>query len=439
MRTRRALFVILAILALAVVGRVLLPSRPAPSAPPNRAPTAAAPLTYDAALERATEQVEGAQQVAQSQANDWLPLERLALAWMAKARLTGDFYDYAQAQAALDRSFARARQDTGPHLTQASLDLSLHRLARAQAMLKALGGYAVPPDAGEAAEIAGMTGDIAFYRGAYDRAWKLYGGDDKAAAPGAFRRAVFLGHTGKIDAALAALNDAERGLDFPVAQTLAGLELQRGALELRRGDRTRATAHFAKAERLFPGYWLAEAHSAQMLALAGRRPEAIARMVAIAQRSGAPEVMDALAALYRAEGDYNLSKTWSDRAGAIWMRRVAEIPEAAWGHAIEHELAFGDPAQALEFARKDYAARPYGPAVVGLAWAEIAAGRPAEALRVLQALDAGPYVSADRHVAAAQAYLLLGQDAAAEAERKKALALNPHSLDRDSGLIWFGH
>ncbi len=436
---RRAFFVVLAILILAALGRVFLPSAlPARLPPPNRAPTSGAPLTFDQALERAEQQVDDAHVVAAQHPDEWLHQERLATAWIAQARLTGDFHDYAQAQAALDRAFAHAPAGAGPHLTQASLDMTLHRLARAQTMVDALGRYAVPLEREDADEVAGIRGDIAFYRGRYAEARTLYGGD-KTSGAGDFRRAVYQGRTGRIDAALASLDALERAMRFPAAQTLANLALQRGALELQRGDWSRATAHFARAERLFPGYWLAQAHSAQMLALSGRRAEAIRKMAAIAERSAAPEPMDALAALYRAEGDHTNSKAWSDRAAAVWARRLAEIPEAAWGHAVEHELAFGDPVRALDLARKDYAARPYGASAVALAWAEIANNRPAEALRMLKPLDAGPFVSADQHVAAAQAHLLLGQDAAAEAERSKALALNPHSLDRDAALIWFCH
>jgi tetratricopeptide (TPR) repeat protein len=149
--------------------------------------------------------------------------------------------------------------------------------------------------------------------------------------------------------------------------------------------------------------------------------------------------MDALAGLYRAQGDFPRSKAWSDRAGAIWQTRLRHIPEAAWGHAIEHELAFGDPARALDLALKDYAARPYGGSAIALAWAYMANNRPADALRTVDKVLASPWVSADQHIVAAQAHALLGESDAADGERQKALAINPRSLDRDAAQIWFGH
>ena len=436
---RRGVTVVLAILILAVLAHIALPLAVQPRLPPpNRVPTPGAPLTYDAALERACANVQGARDLAAAHPDEWLQQERLAVAWIAQARLTGSFEDYAQAQAALDQAFAHAAPGTGPHITQASLDLSLHRLAAAEPMLDAVGRYAVPLEGADADEAAGMRGDIAFYRGRYGEAWKLYGAG-KGFSAGGFRQAVYQARTGKIDAALASLDTVERGMRFPTALALANLELQRGGFELQRGDRARAAAHFAKAQRLFPGYWLAEAHSAQMLALAGHRPEAIAAFTPIAQKSGAPEAMDALAALYRAEGDHPDSQLWAERAGAVWAQRLQRIPEAAWGHAVEHELAFGDPARALDLARRDYAARPYGASAVALATALVANRQPAEALRILGPVDRGPYVSADQHAAAAQAYELLGDAAKAERARKQALAINPHNVDRDAALIWFGH
>ncbi|WP_293907754.1 hypothetical protein [Phenylobacterium sp.] len=435
----RTALAVLAILVLAVLAHVALPLAVQPRLPPpNRMPAAGAPLTYDAALEQARERVQGAGEVAAAHPDEWLHQEGLAGAWIALARLTGDFDAYAQAQAALDRAFALAPPRAGPHMTQASLDFTLHRLGHAEAMVEAFAHYAVPPEREDVDEVAGMRGDLAFYRGRYALAWRWYSGG-KTFSPSLFRQAVYQGRTGQADAALASIDAQEREMRFPQAQSLANLELQRGALELQRGDWPRATTHFAKAQRLFPGYWLAQAHSAQMLALSGHRAEAIARFTDLAGRSGAPEVMDALAAVYRAEGDSAHAELWAARAGTIWARRVQQIPEAAWGHAVEHELAFGDPARALDLALKDYRARPYGVSAVTLASAYVANRDPAEALRILQPLDHTPFVSADGHATAAQAYELLGDAKGAEAERRAALKINPHCLDRDTALIWFGH
>lgn len=405
-----------------------------------RPPTRGAPLTYPEALSRADLMLRAAREQNVVRGGEWLMQDRLANAAIDRARLTGSFDDYAEAQQALDRAFVEAPAGSGPHMTQAALDFSLHRLARAEAMLNAIDRYAVPAEAEVRAEVRATRGDIAFYRGDYAQALRRYSNQGGLTDPGdAFRLAVYHGKTGRIDDALAALDRTQREMRFPNAQFLANLDLQRGALELQRGAWDKAAADFARADRIFPGHWLAQAHRAQMLALAGKRAEAIAQFEAIAARNPAPEVMDALAGLYRAQGDYPRSRLWSDRAGAVWETRLSQIPEAAWGHAVEHYLAFGDPARALDLAERDYAARPYGASAIALAWGYIANNRPADALRLMDKVSASPWVSADQHIVAAQAHALLGQSDAADAEQQKALAINPHSLDRNAALIWFGH
>lgn len=417
---------------------IVEPTRPRSLPRIEARPSTGAPLNYPAAIARVDDRIDGDQAQVRLQGDEWLVLERLANAEMARARLTGSFDDYAAAQDALDRAFRTAPAGAGPHLTQASLAFSLHRLDRTAAMLDAIDHYAVPPDGDTVAELSATRGDIAFYRGDYAEAKRRYEG--RAGEEGsAFRLAVYDMRTGEPDAALALLDDLERRARLPSAQYLANLALQRGAIELQRGAWDKAAAHFARADRVFPGYWYAEAHVAQMLALTGRRDEAIARYRTIAEASQAPEVMDALAALYRLQGDAANSKAWAARAAAIWDKRVAQIPEAAWGHAIEHELAFGSPARALELAQKDYAARPHGASAIALGWALIANNRPADALKVIEPVLKSAWVSPDQHLVASQARLLLGQADAADAEQQKALKLNPRATDPAAALIWFGH
>jgi hypothetical protein len=49
---------------------------------------------------------------------------------------------------------------------------------------------------------------------------------------------------------------------------------------------------------------------------------------------------------------------------------------------------------------------------------------------------ASGWVAAEPHIVASEAHALLGQGPEADAERKAALAINPHSLDRNPGLVW---
>src|SRR5690606_38051045 len=101
-----------------------------------------------------------------AQPRGWLVLDRAANLHLTRARLTGDYDDYARAEAALTRAFAIAGDGAGPVLTQVRLDFTLHRLDRAAAGLARADAWAVRKPADDR-EIAGLRADLAFQRGRY--------------------------------------------------------------------------------------------------------------------------------------------------------------------------------------------------------------------------------------------------------------------------------
>ena len=143
----------------------------------------------------------------------------------------------------LDRAFATAPAGSGPHMTQAALAFGLHRLGEAEAALNAIDRYAVRAEVEIRSEAQATRGDIAFYRGDYAQALQRYqhpAGD--AEAGDAVRLAIYHSKTGHPDEALKDLDRAQRQMRFPSAQSLANLDLQRGAIELQRGAWDRAGA-----------------------------------------------------------------------------------------------------------------------------------------------------------------------------------------------------
>jgi tetratricopeptide (TPR) repeat protein len=405
--------------------------------PPIRESSAGAP-TYAAAIGDIDRKLAGLRPLAAGPAGGWLMQERIAHQLMQRARLTGSFQDYADAQAALDRGFASATPGAGPHLTQAALALSLHRLGLATRMLDSVDHYAVPSDAEVRAGASAMRGDIALYRGRYAEAQQAYLSLSRIGERPDQRLAIYWSKTGRPDDALAAIRRVERSGLVP-GEALAQLALLRGTIELQRGNWDQADDAFAEARGRFPGWWLTEAYQAQMLALRGHLPEATRAFEALARGNDDPALRDAIAGLCRAQGDYAATELWAGRAAQGWNERLRLLPEAALGHAVEHELAFGTPAHALQLARQDFANRPHGTTAVALGWALIANNQPAEALRVIDAVNRSSWQSAEQHLVAARAHALLGQSQAANAEQDKALAINPHALDPNATLLWYGH
>ncbi len=419
---------------------------PAPVVAPERAPRFGyGPKSFDAALAATAGPIAlGEERIARAP-DQWAYQESYARALMGRARLTGSFDDLAAARAALSRGLSDAPYGAGPLLTDAVNNMSIHRLAPVPRTLALLDGAAVPADRGDRAEALAIRGDVYFYSGAYAAALRTY--RDAARldnGPGiAVRLANYAKKMGRSDEAIRQIDYAMASVATPTRQFYATRMLQKGLIELDRGNWDAASRIFAQADAAFPGYWLIRAHRAQMKALGGDLEGAARQYRAILAGAGddiaMPEVMDALASLYRASGDAKNSRYWAARAGGIWTRRLTQLPQAAYGHALEHELVLGSPARALDLARLNLSARPYGDSSIMLAMALLANGPPQDAVRTLTALERTGWRTAQQYVVLAEASAILGQTQASERARAQALALNPRAFDPAGSLIWFGN
>jgi tetratricopeptide (TPR) repeat protein len=370
--------------------------------PPLRKPAPGFPDSYGEALAELDRSVSNAASLADARKGEWLIQESLARRLIARGRLSGSFQDYAAAQSALRKAFATAPAGAGPHMTQAVLDFTMHRLGSATAALQKIDRYAVAPDPGDLAEIAAMRGDISFYSGDYSRALKLYDlADHIMPGTGDFRRAVYHSKTGRPDLAEKYLDRTERRLTRPSPQLLANLELQRGLLDLDRGRRDEALHHFREADRFFAGNWLIEEHIAEVIDLLGRPSEAAEIYDDIIQRTGHPEFMDARASIALEQGDRSLAALWERRAAESWQVRLALFPEAAYGHALKHCLQFQKAGCALQLAQRNHTARPYGEAKIALARALLINNRVPEAKAMIEAVVASPWRSGELRAVAA--------------------------------------
>ncbi len=398
------------------------------------------PRSYAEALAAADAAVAlGRDRVAREQ-HEWLNQEMLARALLRRARLTGSFDDLAGADAAATQGLADAPPAAGPFLTGAIAALAVHRLAPVEDLLRRFDAAVVPNDIGDRAEAAALSGDLAFYSGRYADAAAAYARSARLENGGgaAVRQAVLARARGDLVAADAALRRAIG--PAPGRQGHATLLLQRGGVALAAGRWADATALFAEAERVFPGWWLVAAHRAQLLAANGDLAAADRAYRAIIGRTAQadPVVVDALAALCFERGDLAEGRVWAAQSGAIWDQRLLQLPEASYGHAAEHALAVGDPVKALDLARKNVAARPYGDAQLLLATAQLANGDAEAAVATVEAVQASGWRSAAQYVVLADALALLERGAEADAARATAVAINPHALDSGTALLWFG-
>lgn len=399
------------------------------------------PADYAAALARTEDAIALGRERVARQPDQWLAHETLARGHMRRARLSHSYDDLAAAGTVLTEARAMAPTGAGPVLSDAVVGQMSHQLDRVEQALTAIDGWAVKSEPAVLAEAAGLKGDIAFYRGDMRGAEANYAAGRRYGANAglAYREAILAKSRGQFDEAIAHFASAtpEPHRATPFANASSAMQI--GAVELARGNRAAARLWFATADRLFPGFWLIEAHLAQAKALDGDLDGAIADMTRIARRAPSAEVMDALAMLLRQAGRADESRQWAKRAAAIWDRRLVQLPEAAYGHAVEHELVFGSPRRALDLARKNLAARPYGESRILLASALLSNGDTGQALDQLARAEASGWRSAALYALRAQALELAGRTAEAGAARDMALSYNPHILDPETSLIWFSH
>jgi len=409
------------------------PDKPEPKLAPEPEPrpvAAPAPTKQHAdELARIDQEIAATTQRAEAHPQGWLVLERIAGLHLGRARLSGDYDDYAKAEAALERAFTVAGKDAGPHLTRIALNFTLHRLDRVAADLERVEKYAIKTPA-ERRALRELGAELAFQQGRY------------ADARAGFEAALAAEPEDVTNLARMALLRWKTG-DFAGAEDLYGqalgkrvegepaawLHLQLGLMDLERGRHDEALAHYRDAAALLAGYWLLDEHIAEILTLQGQTDAALALYADIIARTDNPEFMDAVAGIHRAAGRTEAAAPLIARADAIYEAQLLRFPEAAYGHALEHFLEFGDPKRAVTLAEANHRTRPNAEAKISLARAYLQAGRKDDARKAIDEALATPWNTADLHAVAAEVLTATGDAAAASEQRRLALAINPAVLD----------
>ena len=399
------------------------------------------PANFDAALAKIDRRVDLNKERVARDGAQWSHQEGLALAMHARAQLTAEFGDYLLAAQSIDRAEGLSRDEAGPGLAIGVVNLSLHRNRKAAKGVEMATASAVTPDMVDLAELEAMRGDLAFYQGDYSTAWKHFSdaADQEQEAVTLFRLASWHKYRGEFEQAIALYKDGAKMTRSRTPQRLSVYLLQIGALELQRGNWDKARRYFERADTVFPGYWLAQAHVAQMDAAQGNLAVAERSYLAIIERNSNPDVMAALIGLYRHQGRDREAAAWASRAGAIWDMRIGSLPETYYDHAFDHAMDVGDTARALALAYQNYIARPYGDAAIGLARAQVADGKPGLAANMLEAQEQAGWRSVELFAAMVDAYEATGRISKVREAKAKALAINPKAFDKEAGLLAFGN
>lgn len=404
-------------------------------------PGAYGAANYAEELTRLNAQLQTAQQRVAGAPTDWGHRENLAVTLFERGKLSGSFADLDQASREIDLAAGLAPDPGLVGIAAASIAASLHEQTRAERFAAAAKAMRNAADPAIGSALALIEADQLFYQGEYAAARRGY---QRAANAGDragrhVRLAIWHQHHGDFAQAqrdyAAAATDAVAQLS-PLA--LARILLMAGGSAVQNGDWVTARQLFERADRIFPGYWLAQAHVAQIDAAQGNLARAEARYRQILAEHSDPDVMHALAAVLSAKRRAGEAQLWADRADAIIAQRYQRFPLAYADHRLDAALTAGDVGNALAMARQNVGNRAYGDAQIGLARARFAAGDAAAAKRILRGVEASGWRSAEQYAVLVEVCAALRDAACQRVARKRMLTINPRAEDPARSLLFFG-
>jgi tetratricopeptide (TPR) repeat protein len=408
-----SVFAVLAGLVVALLSVCCGRSSAVSSAPAADPISATFALAYPAKAEES--EIRRAQDAVRTAPDQASAYARLARAFLARRRETGDARLNGYAQDAL--LAAQARDPRDPEvMTVAILDLhDRHQFRDARVAAREL-TRVLPSDAtghlleGDAAlELGDYQGAEAAFQRALDLSLDL-----RTYSRGGYLRWLH----GDVDGALELMDMAIGSAGRKSRAPAAWCYVEVGEMLRRRGDYRRAAAAAERALALVGGYLPARALRARVLAVTGERASAIAEMEAVAAATGTAEHLLALADLYEAAG--RSADAAKKLAEAEKLSSHDPLPVAAW---LARRGA--EPARALALAERAEADRPSVFASAVHALALVRAGRVEEGrAAAARAVRLGT-PAAELYLARAVAESAAGDLAAAAAALAKARALEP--------------
>ncbi|MGW3348632.1 tetratricopeptide repeat protein [Nonomuraea rubra] len=295
----------------------------------------------------------------------------LGLQYVDQARVTGDPAFYTKAEGALATAAKLNDRDDTVLTGQAALAAGRHEFREAVRLAERAidaNPYGAPAY-GVLADARTQLGDLKGAQRAVDKMLDLRPG------VAAFARASYAAELrGDLDGARTYLEYAHADAWSPA--DLAYSRYYLGELALHAGDLQTATGWYAKALQAYPAYTPALAGQARAAALDGRLTEALDLYETVVQRLPLPQYLIEQGETRIKAGrrpDWTLLDAQRKLFQAAGVR-----DDLTWAEFLADH---GDPKQAVEHARAEYARNPNLVAADALAWALYKAGKPAEALR----------------------------------------------------------
>ena len=308
---------------------------------------------------------------------DFVAYNKLAAAYIQRARETGDVSDYSRAQAALEASLNSLPEN---NYTAVVLLAAVHVVKHEFEDAMALAEEAISLKPGDLYGYA-VLGDAQLALGRYDEAYETYL-KVVAESPGlsSFSRlAHLLQLRGDLDSAELAWQNAISTDGRRRPENTAWARVQMGHFYFNTGDLDSAEARYESALEAFPDYVHALAGLAKVRAARSDYDEAISLYSQVVARYPIPEYVIALGDVYHAAGRETEAVKQYDLVSAIDRLYKANGVNTDLQMALffaDHDLSLGE---ALRQARAEYERRGSIQAADVLAWALYKSGRYQEA------------------------------------------------------------
>lgn len=354
--------------------------------------------------------------------NDQAAYSQLGLAYLQKARETGDPTLYQKAGGVLNKALELQSDDYVAVSASGALALARHQFA--EALRRGEQARQINPDRTYA---YGVIGDAQIELGRYDEAVAtLQTMVDLRPDLSSYSRISYLRELyGDMSGAVDLMQRAVDG-GGPQPENSAWTRTQLGNLHFNTGDLKNAEIEYQRTLNGLPNYVYALAGLGRVRFAQGRTDEAIALLTQATQAMPLPEFVIALGDIYQATGKVQIAQQQYQLVGAIQQLYEANGVDLDLEIALFNADHDRDLAKTVEQARAGYARRPGIYAADVLAWALYKAGETEEARQYSnEALRLGTR-DALKYFHAGLIARQLGDTTQAKQYLAEALSLNPH-------------
>jgi tetratricopeptide (TPR) repeat protein len=357
-----------------------------------------------------------------------LPVDRAKITKLAylqyqRASLTGNLAELSVAERTLDHLIQHLGNDGDLYFLKANIHFKLHRLADVERDLEA------SPDLSQSAPGRALKADLDFQQGRYDAARSEYERliEEERTWDTLSRLAYFNFKMGDFETADRLYDEAVDELTAKEMRHYAWVELQRGVVDLTRGDYAQTRAHYQRAERAYSGHWMMEEHLADLLGAEGKNDEAEAVYRRVVSRVPRPDFQQALGELYLSMGKTADANEVLEQAQAAFLES-AQRGEVHYYHHLADLYAdvFENGAEAMKWAQKDLELRRNFSTLAAMAWAYYRAGEFSKALEVMNESLASGVKDARLFYQAGMIHKAFSPNGKADRFLQMAAAINPN-------------